>query len=284
MADGAWQTIGARALLELREVLIRHDEGAKALMLMEECVPYVCQSRRDVQQATADTRQMYMHLQGSDEMRDYYKANPHDQPFEKQYGLGDAKEALRIPRFNLLQANLPVARADRSVRMLDLACNDGILGAALVESGRSDVLYDGVDLDERCIERAKERDEALRGLGGLGRFACCDLHQASITFEPGSYDVVCLFEVIEHALDPVAAVAAAWAMVKPGGHLWMSTPCGAMEAGELPNWDRVERKGHVRALLAPQFADLFPDSAVECAMWTCSDRTLVAQARKPEQR
>ena len=47
-------------------------------------------------------------------------------------------------------------------------------------------------------------------------------------------------------------LAAARAVTKPGGLMLFSTPNGAIEQGWLPDWDKVEYKGHVRA---PTLAD-----------------------------
>ena len=238
--SGAFELEAARALLTLREILVRHDENQKAHTLMQDCVPYVIEHRRDVIAAREDQAAMTLHLRDEQAMRAYYGANPHDRPFEEQYGLPDAVAALdAIPRFGLLRDQLPA-----DARVLDLACNDGILAAALRDA-RPDVLVDGVDLGEACIERANAR-------GLPGRFVCGDLHtlyQYELTDGtplPTWSDVV-LFEVIEHVADPLHTLDCAADRVEPGGSLWVSTPVGAVEKGELPAWDVVEPKGHVRA-------------------------------------
>lgn len=37
-------------------------------------------------------------------------------------------------------------------------------------------------------------------------------------------------------------------MVKPGGRIYLSTPAGAFENGNVPGWAKVESKGHLRAM------------------------------------
>ncbi len=46
----------------------------------------------------------------------------------------------------------------------------------------------------------------------------------SARFEEGSFDVVVMMEVLEHLVDPVAYLRAAWALLRRGGCVFLTTP------------------------------------------------------------
>lgn len=68
-------------LLALREVLVRHDENAKARALMD-CAPYIVWDRPAVAQARLDQREMTLHLTDPEVYARYYQANPSEAEFE----------------------------------------------------------------------------------------------------------------------------------------------------------------------------------------------------------
>lgn len=270
--SGAWELEAARAVLTLREILVRHDENAKAVTLMGQCVPYIIEHRRDIQQAAIDQKAMVEHLFDPEAMLAYYTANAHDRAYEEQYGLKRSSDVFAVaPRFQLLRmalADLP------GRRILDLACNDGILAAAFREIG-SEVLVDGIDLGEACIQRANHRNLP-------GKFVQGDIMDAATLLTPTGYTDVVAFEVIEHVADPYALMAVAASMCAPGGSVWVSTPLGAVERGELPRWDHVEPKGHVRSYTPQTFYDVLSTvGVVEKITTTTPDHVMVARIVTP---
>jgi hypothetical protein len=62
--------------------------------------------------------------------------------------------------------------------------------------------------------------------------------------------------VLEHVPDVDRTLDALEALLNPGGRIYLTTPNGAYEQGRLDQWERVERKGHLRALPWHQLADL----------------------------
>lgn len=201
---------------------------------------------------------MVLHAIDAAAGKDYYDNNPGDRPFEEQYGLNTASNIFQgIPRFAAALQTLMTHKGDDKPRVLDLACNDGVFAQALSEIGTGFV-YAGLDLSAPCIERA-----VARGLPNAV-FSCgsiLDLGQPtrSIGFKSGAYDLVVMFEVLEHVLAPEMFLAAAWDMVNAGGSLLVSTPLGAVERGELPEWDRVEPKGHIWAFTYREFQDMLSE-------------------------
>lgn len=272
-------------VLELRELLVRHDENLKANMLMQHCVPFLIddEDHPAIRQAREHQAAMVAHItDGPDAYAAYYMANQHELPFEEQYGIepGDAHNG--IPRVEVLRENLKELEKDR-VRsidgklptLLDCACNDGWMGVNL----KGLVDYHGLDLNPSCIERAKDRH--IR----RARFVAGDIHQAAeLTqdFAPeGGYDYTVCFECIEHVPDPDATLAALVDVTRPGGRIFISTPAGATENGNLPKWWLVEPKGHVRAYTPRTFAELLERHGTLEGMLLGPDQVLVARLQTP---
>ncbi|MDH7516093.1 MAG: class I SAM-dependent methyltransferase, partial [Bacteroidota bacterium] len=110
------------------------------------------------------------------------------------------------------QAVMREARLPNSGLVLDAGSGNGWLTEAL---HGTECLVVSVDLGLRNLERIRrERPDAL--------CVCADLYR--LPFRNASFDRVVCSEVLEHANDPEAVVAACAAVLKPGGRLTVSTP------------------------------------------------------------
>lgn len=229
-----------RHLLALREALVRHDENEKAEVLLDRCVPYYLRDDADIIQARDDQREMVAHLHDPKRYRDYYANNPHELPFETMYGIDAAKAGEILPRVECVRGVVEQFQIDhdRKPLILDLACNDGMLAAAL-----GDRAYGvGVDLNPGCIERAQAR--AIEGWTFIEGNA---YHAIDLT-KCDNFDIVVALEVIEHVPDVEDLLSVAHDCLGDDGTLVVSTPNGAIERGNVPGWEDVEYKGHVRSL------------------------------------
>jgi SAM-dependent methyltransferase len=117
----------------------------------------------------------------------------------------------------------------RPATVLEIGCGQGAFGARLAAGRR----YLGVEPDQRSYRVAEQR---IRPAGGEVRN--CD-HTALA--KDSQYDLVCAFEVIEHLEDDKAAMADWAGLVRPGGHLLLSTPGSPERYGP---WDKLV--GHYR--------------------------------------
>jgi len=95
-------------------------------------------------------------------------------------------------------------------RLLDVGCSKGLFLEVARAEGWDAV---GIELNRNAVEEARAR--------GL------DVHQGEVAdqpFEAASFDVITLFDLIEHARDPRATLAACHRLLRPEGILVVTTP------------------------------------------------------------
>jgi SAM-dependent methyltransferase len=119
-------------------------------------------------------------------------------------------------------------RALRPASILELGCGGGGFATRLVAMTDR---YAAVEPDETSWRLAHDR---VAPLGGTV------LH-GDQTAATGTYDLVCAFEVLEHLEDDATALKQWLPLVRPGGHLLLSTPAGPSRMGP---WDLAV--GHYR--------------------------------------
>lgn len=129
-------------------------------------------------------------------------------------------------------------RPGRPLRVLDLGCGDGTLGALAAARVPSAVI--GLDWAEGSLRRSR-----ARGLTVLRSSL-----DAGLPFAAGCFDVVIMSEVIEHLVDPDLALAEVLRILTVGGTLLLSTPNLAawfnrllLAAGVQPLFSEVSKLG-----------------------------------------
>ena len=98
-------------------------------------------------------------------------------------------------------------------RLAELGCGSGGMLEALGRFGTAV----GIELDPALRARARERGLDVRA-GAL---------PDAIPLEPGRWDAVCLFDVLEHVGDEAGALAACRRLLAPGGRLFVTVPAYA---------------------------------------------------------
>jgi 2-polyprenyl-6-hydroxyphenyl methylase / 3-demethylubiquinone-9 3-methyltransferase len=115
-------------------------------------------------------------------------------------------------RVDYIAARVALAGA----RVLDVGCGGGLLSEALAARG-ADVV--GLDLAPENVAAAQAHAAVE---GRTIDYRCVDV-AAVAAAGPGSFDVVCCLELLEHVPDPDAVVTACAAAARPGGTLFFST-------------------------------------------------------------
>ncbi|MGW3136627.1 class I SAM-dependent methyltransferase [Streptomyces sp. NPDC001139] len=146
-----------------------------------------------------------------------------------------APRSLRQAR--MLAAALGTARGQT---VLDVGCGDGSAAATArpLLAGHRIV---GVDWSQDALKRTRTRlSYAVRG----------ELTGGGLPFRSASADAVLFSEVIEHLVDPDAALDEIRRVLRPGGHLMLSTPNlaawynrGLLLAGVQPVFSEVSLRG-----------------------------------------
>ncbi|APA69735.1 bifunctional 2-polyprenyl-6-hydroxyphenol methylase/3-demethylubiquinol 3-O-methyltransferase UbiG [Janthinobacterium sp. 1_2014MBL_MicDiv] len=115
-------------------------------------------------------------------------------------------------RLEWINAKVPLA----GKRVIDIGCGGGILAESMARKG-ADVT--GIDLSEKALKVA---DLHSLESGAKVRYKLIAA-EAMADAEAGQYDVVTCMEMLEHVPHPAAIVKACATLVKPGGHVFLST-------------------------------------------------------------
>ncbi len=102
------------------------------------------------------------------------------------------------------------------LKVLDVGCGGGLLAEAMARRGAR---VTGLDLAEDLLQVAK-----LHALeAGVELSYMLEAAETHAATHAGEYDVVTCMEMLEHVPDPTAVIVALGRLVKPHGHVFVST-------------------------------------------------------------
>ncbi|MEQ9546437.1 MAG: bifunctional 2-polyprenyl-6-hydroxyphenol methylase/3-demethylubiquinol 3-O-methyltransferase UbiG [Marinobacter sp.] len=117
-------------------------------------------------------------------------------------------------RLNYIDERAPLA----GKKVLDVGCGGGLLSEGMARRGAH---VTGIDMGEAPLSVAR-----LHGLESGIKVDYRQITVEALAADPehaGQYDVVTCLEMLEHVPDPSSVIKACAAMLKPGGHLFVST-------------------------------------------------------------
>jgi 2-polyprenyl-6-hydroxyphenyl methylase/3-demethylubiquinone-9 3-methyltransferase len=123
-----------------------------------------------------------------------------------------ALHALNPTRLDYVTARIKLAGAN----VLDVGCGGGLLSEALAKAGAK---VTAIDLSPELLKVAR--------LHRLESGVNVDYRQQSVeelaAESPQSFDAITCMEMLEHVPDPASIIRACATLLKPGGHLFLST-------------------------------------------------------------
>jgi len=127
-------------------------------------------------------------------------------------GYANYSEAMQVNAITFRRRLQEASRKQRKVgALLDVGCALGDCLKQAVDLGWPDPK--GLEVSRFAVESAKKKNLTVFQ-GSL----------LSHPFAPGSFDVILMQDVIEHVPDPVAHLKEAYALLKPGGMIMLTTP------------------------------------------------------------
>ena len=195
----------------------------------------------------------------------FTETRPSESQLRQLYGHLDASvyESETAGRRRTAQRHLKILRryASHAGRLLDVGCASARFVVACVEAGWSVV---GLEPSEALSA------EATKVVANRAQIVAMTLEDAD--FAPSSFDVVTMWDVLEHVSDPAAFFQRAASLVKPGGLLLIN----------VPNLDSLAARILRRRwpLLLPEHLNYFNlESLRACAR--CSGVELLAVGSRP---
>ncbi|KAI0272947.1 S-adenosyl-L-methionine-dependent methyltransferase [Russula aff. rugulosa BPL654] len=107
--------------------------------------------------------------------------------------------------------------------ILDVGCGGGILSESLARLGANTLAIDASAENIGIATRHAAADPSFAPDAASGTLAFRHTTAETLVQEPKRFDIVCSMEVVEHVDNPAGFLKSCAELVKPGGHLFLST-------------------------------------------------------------
>jgi len=229
-------------LQSLWNYLVRNEETEKAATLIR-LAPHTLEDFPQLADLKAWAAKIETHLEDPDAYSKFYNSPESGAEFNHDLFKPDR---LPLPRVEFLISWLKKEKPTATI--LEVGCFDGTCGIHVLRACPG-VHYVAVDTMEKALEAFRDRAASEGTINRLETF----LGLADDLFETGQnrrFDVIVLFELVEHLPDPVTTLSNLRDRLRIGGKLFVSTPWGAYDRGRPYNLPTRDPRGHVRAMTA----------------------------------
>ncbi len=138
-----------------------------------------------------------------EKQNEYYNKSYEEGSYKLYSSVEDLKIKTSEKRFD------GFSKFSKNGRLLDVGCATGVFLDVCLQKGFHTY---GVELSEKAIKQANKKHNIFHGV----------LEDAK--FEDSFFDVVTMFDIIEHVLDPAKTIKEINRILKPGGFVVFTTP------------------------------------------------------------
>jgi 2-polyprenyl-3-methyl-5-hydroxy-6-metoxy-1,4-benzoquinol methylase len=167
----------------------------------------------------------------------------------------------QLRRYGLAKRCRAVARLAKGGRLLDIGCATGDFIALMETYGRWSTA--GIEMDKRVASLARGRYGLQVYSGSVD----------SVTLPAASFDVITLWDVLEHLPDPRSSLARIAAWLRPGGWLVIRTPDAGSPYARIwgQYWAGLDAPRHLVVFDRASLARLLEETGFKVErMWSLS--------------
>lgn len=170
-----------------------------------------------------------------EELESFYNSISYRECYKNSAMTGESFARSRYQQLHgLVNRYAPSLLSKQNKHFLDIGCGEGDLLSVAAKDGWE---ITGTELSQKAVDRANSllNNKVLTG----------DIH--SLDLPHNFYDLITIYHVIEHLLDPVKTITQIKQLLKPGGLAFIETPnigsLGAKIRGE--KWSHITPPEHI---------------------------------------
>lgn len=262
---------GLTAVQAIVDYLCQDTEAPKALRFLEECVPAAVGNHPVIAAKKRDLKAMLRHLNSWKDYKEAYASIPAETYHTANH---DREGSLSLERARQAVALAEALPKDGDpIHLASIGFQDGIIESAVLDANPR-IRLTALDVAPQANEGLREL-QARFGERVAGRPI---IHNHYDWGSPRDYDLIFMFEVLEHLPSDGEALRRLHMMLRPEGEILISTPVASrwVEPYLTDPKTRPEWYGHVRAHNHVSLWELFLTHGFDGTLYEGYDGTFVA--------